>query len=283
MHWPLFPVVLLIGIWHGGAEERGTERDEMYIGSSARWDDDRRSEELLRRLVPSLIERMDRQETRLQQLEEGLKLKDVQIDRLERELHDLKTASTPNRVLVNKQQINATDRNAIQDLLGDNPGIPNISQQVHDGNPVNEISKKSVRVSSVDASWTHAFSVSLSNTLVSSPGSMIIFDEVHLDVGNNYNKGDGVYQVPVSGLYVFNWIIVGIKTEWLVTELVINGSSRGSLMTCAEYGHAYDSSTGVIVTPVNAGDHVLIRSTRGGTVRSVPDLGKSMFSGWRIS
>ncbi|XP_033740368.1 complement C1q-like protein 4 isoform X2 [Pecten maximus] len=233
---------------------------------------------------------MERQETRLRQLErtvsdhvEDLKLKDIRIRHLERELQELKIASNPILGKVDKHLSNVS-------ALYANPSSPretsrnsNTSKQAPEGNSPKETPTKSIRVSPVDPSRPSAFSVSLSKNFVSHSGMIILFDDVLLDTNGNYNKGDGIYQVPSSGVYVFTWVMTGELTEWLSTELVVNGSSRGSTITNTNLGSAYDCSTGVILTSVSAGDHVFIRSVRGGTVRSVPHHSTSMFSGWRLS
>ncbi|XP_021344276.1 complement C1q tumor necrosis factor-related protein 2-like, partial [Mizuhopecten yessoensis] len=129
-----------------------------------------------------------------------------------------------------------------------------------------------------------AFSVSLSGRdLNLHPNLVIAFDEVLLDMDDHYHAGDGVYTVPVSGVYVFTWLTTGTTTDNVVTELVINGLSQGSIFSDAETGHAWDSTTGVIVTSVSVGDHVFIRSKFSGIIHSSSVYGKAMFSGWRLS
>ncbi|XP_069108185.1 uncharacterized protein [Argopecten irradians] len=276
MDWLPLSIVLLVFVCCGATDER-TDNDGFY--------DDRKPEDTeLRRLVSSLLERQERQETRLRQLErtvsghvEDLRRKDVRIGHLERELHDLKQVSNPTIGYMTKHQSNVSTINANYSSPRVDPSKMKKARSSDSVVPV-----KSIRVPD-ESSTANSFSVYLSKNFVSHPNAAILFDKVRLDVAGNYNLGNGVYEVPVSGMYVFTWVITGELTEWLVTELAINGSPHGSIMTHTEAGHSWDTSTGVVVVPVSAGDHVFIRSTRGGTIRSISGDGISMFSGWQIA
>ncbi|XP_033760564.1 complement C1q tumor necrosis factor-related protein 2-like [Pecten maximus] len=140
------------------------------------------------------------------------------------------------------------------------------------------------RIARVTPNGAGAFSVSLSaRDMTLHSKLVIVFDEVLLDIDGNYHTGDGVYRVPVSGVYVFTWCMTGTTTDNVVTELTVNGSPRGTIFSDAETGHTWDTSTGVIVTSVIEGDHVFIRSKSEGMIHSSGIYGKAMFSGWRLT
>lgn len=101
------------------------------------------------------------------------------------------------------------------------------------------------------------------------------------DIGHGYYKGIGMYVVPTSGVYVFTWSTTGnTLSSNDQTTLVINGSYKdGSIADGTPSG--FQTATGLIVTSVNAGDHVYIRANNAAYIRSgVSD--KSTFSGWRL-
>lgn len=247
------------------------------------------SDESLRRLVESLMERVDRQDAKIQSLEmvvkdtmEDLKRKENKISQLEREL---RTVLKPYQNLANNRKDmpaeNSTGPSRPRNIISDDMDVIHSGQEsVMDSNK-EQSSSKSVRVL---PNGSGAFSVSLSGQdLALHPGLVIAFDEVQLDVDGNYHPGDGVYTVPVSGVYVFTWCITGTTTDNVVTELIVNGSPRGTAFSDAESGHTWDSSTGVIVTSVHADDHVFIRSKFSGSIHSSSSYGKARFSGWRLT
>ncbi|XP_069108196.1 uncharacterized protein [Argopecten irradians] len=247
--------------------------------------DDLRMDTELRRLVSSLLERQERQETRLRQLErtvsghvEDLRRKDVRIGLLERELHDLKEVSNPTIGHLTKHQSNVSTIEADSDTQEDS-GHSNTPRQVPRGHSDGPVLKKSIRVAPVQPS---AFSVALSKNLGLHPGLVIVFDQVLLDTDCGYNTGDGVYQVPDSGVYVFTWVTTGETYDEFSLELIVNGSPCAATVTDTING-SWDSSTGLVLAQVSMGDHVSIRSVGGGTVRSVPHHTTSMFSGWRLT
>jgi len=79
-----------------------------------------------------------------------------------------------------------------------------------------------------------------------------------IDVGDGYNSQDGIFDVPVTGVYVFTYTIYTAH-HYIRTELVINGQVKTTAMTDAEWVNEVRTSTAIIVTPANAGDHVFVR------------------------
>ncbi|XP_060078640.1 uncharacterized protein LOC132558126 [Ylistrum balloti] len=275
MYLLCFALVLGIGV-HGTAGESLAERDVMYSNPSDVWMDNRAAppEKSLRRLVESLLERMESQDNKIKLLEqrvkdneEDLNRKEIRISHLEQELKS-----------VSKQS-----QDSIDNLQTEGPEDTNETRSrfISTEKRGDEHHSRIVRVS---PNGVGAFSVSLSGRdLNLQPSLVIAFDEILLDVDGNYHLGDGVYRVPVTGVYVFTWCTTGTTTDNVVTELVVNGTPRGTIFSDAETGHAWDSSTGVIVTLVSEGDHVFIRSKFSGVIHSSDVYGKSMFSGWRLS
>ncbi|XP_033760927.1 uncharacterized protein LOC117342779 [Pecten maximus] len=241
-------------------------------------------EEPLRLLVESLLERMERQEKKLQRMEktiqentEDLKRKDIRVNNLERELDEMKTLYRAQVTEDKHRQYDVPKQDNKSDLPQEKH---NSTDDITTSQKPQDKVMRPVRVPSEEA--VGAFSVSLSRSMDLHANFVLTYDEVNLDKGGNYNKVDGVYTAPISGVYVFTWTSTGTTTDDVFTELVVDGSSRGTILADGDQYH-WDSATGLIVTPVAAGDHVFIRSKRGGHLYSEDYYGKVTFSGWRLS
>ncbi|XP_052074075.1 collagen alpha-1(X) chain-like [Mytilus californianus] len=109
--------------------------------------------------------------------------------------------------------------------------------------------------------------------------SAVIFDKVILDTTSSYNTGDGVFTVPMTGIYVFTWTASVGNGNWETTELVVNGTPYAYTLVDAGTGGDYGSGTQTVVLKVNQSDHVLIRT--GNTGDGIVDGNKyDTFSGW---
>ncbi|XP_033724927.1 uncharacterized protein LOC117314937 [Pecten maximus] len=127
-----------------------------------------------------------------------------------------------------------------------------------------------------------AFSVSLSASTDVVQQSTIKYNDVMIDVGNGYNHGNGIYVVPVSGVYAFTWSTTSAVNNGraICTYLMINGVVTSG--TCADSDASdWESATGVIVTSVSAGDHVYVLSRSIGQIIS-DGSAKSTFAGWLL-
>ena len=106
------------------------------------------------------------------------------------------------------------------------------------------------------------------------------------DSGDGYNNQDGLYVVPVTGVYVFTYTVYVDQHNQIHAELVINGQVKNSLF--ADYdssGNEDNSATAISVLQVNAADHVSVRNSgihSTCNVLSTFDLGLTSFSGWRL-
>jgi hypothetical protein len=111
------------------------------------------------------------------------------------------------------------------------------------------------------------------------------YDVIKINRGNGYNGGDGIFIAPVTGVYAFHFSVCvteGHEVPWASLELTVNGNGIGSTY---EEGQAsaggFHCSSNLVLSDVNAGDHVFIRTSRAtrGSVISA-DYGRSSFSGW---
>jgi hypothetical protein len=113
----------------------------------------------------------------------------------------------------------------------------------------------------------------------------LTFDVVKTNLGNGYHPATGVFIAPESGVYVFTWSIRENGNDYHPTELMVNTDVLGVLFVNADGGSS--TGTGVVVTHVNAGDDVFIRTSffgpnNAGGVGS-NDAGRSSFAGWKLS
>ncbi|XP_063397365.1 complement C1q-like protein 4 [Mytilus trossulus] len=107
----------------------------------------------------------------------------------------------------------------------------------------------------------------------------VIFNKVILDTTASYNSGDGVFVVPMAGIYVFTWTVSVGGGNWESTQLIVNGNPYAYSKVDTANGSDYGSGTQTVVLKVNQGDHVLIRT---GTIGDGVIDGNTYdtFSGW---
>ncbi|KAK3105173.1 hypothetical protein FSP39_018898, partial [Pinctada imbricata] len=115
------------------------------------------------------------------------------------------------------------------------------------------------------------------------PSTTLIFDKTHTNVYNSYNNKTGVYTVPKSGIYVFNWMIREYKSQHSV-ELVRNSEVLGATFKRAEEFDD-DVVSGTVVSEVREGDSVFLRThPQEGSKQIIHNNlhGRSSYSGWRL-
>lgn len=113
----------------------------------------------------------------------------------------------------------------------------------------------------------------------------LIFDGVQTNLGNAYDKHSGLFRAPQTGYYVFTWTIMSDYHGWVYSELVVNSTPRGSILTNSQEINDEHMTTGIVVLSIQRGDDVFVRtkpkaSWRGAILSS--DKHRSSFSGWRI-
>ena len=116
------------------------------------------------------------------------------------------------------------------------------------------------------------------------PGSTIKFKIETLDTRGAYNQNDGIYIVPETGIYVFSWTTSGHGHTQILSRLMVNGTARGDTISDSEEDNDYRTSTGLLVTSVNSGDHVYIElATKLVKGRLEANNGECSFSGWKLA
>lgn len=108
---------------------------------------------------------------------------------------------------------------------------------------------------------------------------IIIFETTITNAGSAYNPASGIFQAPISGLYVFFYDIECSKNNGDTNvELVRDGARTGVQAYCHGLGD-YDNSSTMGVLHLGAGDTVWLRLY---DVDSRTFGGKTLFSGFLL-
>ncbi|KAK3584331.1 hypothetical protein CHS0354_031002 [Potamilus streckersoni] len=102
-----------------------------------------------------------------------------------------------------------------------------------------------------------AFTATISNTLsgLNNLGQPLVFDDVHLNIGNGYNKQSGLFLAPVSGLYL---ILMTISTDYSTGPdvVVVRNGSRLCATIPSMNDHLYAGSPCNVIVQLMQGDEV---------------------------
>ncbi|XP_063438847.1 complement C1q tumor necrosis factor-related protein 3-like [Mytilus trossulus] len=108
---------------------------------------------------------------------------------------------------------------------------------------------------------TVMFFVRLTAATTLNKNSIVKFDHVITDTGNDFNPGDGIFVAPMSGIYLFSWTTLAYTSKHVDTELRVD-----NVVVASSYGYIGTSSnvpvTKVVLYQVKKGDHVWIQTSR---------------------
>ena len=96
--------------------------------------------------------------------------------------------------------------------------------------------------------------------------------------GNGFQAHDGIFTAPASGLYLFSWTIYSENDDHLKTELVVNGQRKGYISVDSS-NPDITPGTGVVLTHVNAGEHVFVRRFASSTCHVSRNEVRNSFTG----
>ena len=119
------------------------------------------------------------------------------------------------------------------------------------------------------------------------PHHLIVYDKVVINRANGYNKGDGIFIAPVTGVYAFHFSVCVFESPdipWASLEIALNGNALGSIFEeGAASGGGFHCSSTLVISDVHIGDHVFIRTmqTTIGHIHS-DQRGRTSFSGWLL-
>lgn len=126
------------------------------------------------------------------------------------------------------------------------------------------------------------------SSILPSPSTehVLVFDVAKTNIGNAYHPSTGVFIVPESGVYVFTWTFrIGGNQDHSI-QLMVNREDVGSIYLYTISG-VESEATGIVVTHVNAGDDVFVRThstLQIGTGHFIQSniYGRTSFAGWKI-
>ena len=130
--------------------------------------------------------------------------------------------------------------------------------------------------------YTISFFARLSATITLNKNSIVKFDEVSVNEGNNFNSGDGIFVAPVYGTYQFSWTTITINSKLAETELRVYNAIKETMHI--SLGTGIISGTKVVLCKVRKGDHVWIQTSHayGTNYFYVANAAKSSFTGMLI-
>ena len=113
-------------------------------------------------------------------------------------------------------------------------------------------------------------------------GHVLVFDVVKTNVGSAYNHHDGVFTAPSTGSYVFSWTVTSWYHSFIYSELMVNSSSFGRIITNSQDIEDEHVGSSVVAAALTQGDIVYVRIVgSGGTLASHGNILTS-FTGWKL-
>lgn len=114
------------------------------------------------------------------------------------------------------------------------------------------------------------------------PKQAIEYDKILTNIGNGYDKRNGQFRVPVSGVYIISSTILSQGSSPIYVEIVKNGIELAGM-----YGDDYDMGSQTIVVLLHKEDMVWTRNfaDSGGVqhIHSYHGLSYCSFSGALIA
>lgn len=86
-----------------------------------------------------------------------------------------------------------------------------------------------------------------------------IYDVVETNNGFGYNRNDGIFEVPVAGVYVLTVTVACMQKTFYTAELVVNGTVKGRVSANAYESNEYHTGSITTVVYVSVGQHVFVR------------------------
>ncbi|XP_061179360.1 complement C1q tumor necrosis factor-related protein 3-like [Saccostrea echinata] len=103
-----------------------------------------------------------------------------------------------------------------------------------------------------------AFHARLSRDLTNiGTGQPIVFDLETLDTTNSYEPSDGIFTVPMNGVYVFYWNLLTNQASGMDTTLM---STHGPLgFGFVSHAENYENGGNLIIAKLTSGTHVWVK------------------------
>ena len=132
----------------------------------------------------------------------------------------------------------------------------------------------------------YAFFATLSNRKTNFPSnSVVIFDELPLNLGGSYDRYTGKFTCKEDGLYTFSWTTLTKYKEDFSSELVVDGTAVAVNAVDSDASDDYMTGSLTAIVEMKTGEKAWIRVQSGdgdhleANWNSVPN---TVFSGYKL-
>ena len=104
------------------------------------------------------------------------------------------------------------------------------------------------------------FYADVDTNLKLSAGSKVVFNDVLSESGGGYNNADGVFTVPVTGVYLISVVLANQNptTTWLVGQLTVDSKSKAGVISRNIHDHQRDQSSNIAILKLSEGQKVWV-------------------------
>jgi hypothetical protein len=107
-----------------------------------------------------------------------------------------------------------------------------------------------------------AFFGKLRQNIPMSAGLVVKFDDVITNIGNAYSQATGIFNCPISGLYLFSLNVLTDTKGFIAADVVQNGNRIARPYTNGGTGN-HDSGSDTVVVHAKVGDEIFVTNMRG--------------------
>jgi hypothetical protein len=105
----------------------------------------------------------------------------------------------------------------------------------------------------------------------------VVYDLVHTNYGDGYDKTSGIFSAPEKGLYVFSCTVMALGLDHMHIDIVKNDQWITTIYSSRFF---WDQTSQTVVIPLEGGDKVWTRQAKDG--KHLQGYG-SLFSGYLVS